>query len=163
MPQHCQLQVDASDEEYDRLIILQITKTILILLFFYICISLLPAKPLPPMGVAGGFPDSYRAWCNFYGQEPSEELLQYITDSVERTPNVLDLSYCPGIEPGTNITFDLQPIFQALRYNSYFLGLSLCDVVAKGAMELLAPCLKANRVLTRLHLRKLTSMYNFYY
>ena len=117
----------------------------------------LAPKQLPPMGVAGGFIDSYRAWCNFYGEKPSEELIQYISDSVERTPNILDLTYCPGIEPDTNITFNLQPVFQALRFNSYFLGLSLCDVVAKGAMELLVPCLKSNRVLTRLSLRNLTS------
>mmetsp|Transcript_1510 Transcript_1510/g.1926 ORF Transcript_1510/g.1926 Transcript_1510/m.1926 type:complete len:785 (-) Transcript_1510:29-2383(-) len=133
MPDHCQLQVDVAPE------------------------AELPPKQLPPIGIAGGFIDSYRVWCNFYSEQPSEELIQYITDSVERTPYILELSYCPGIEPGTNITFSLKPVFQALRFNSYFLGLYLCDLVAKGAMELLVPCLKSNRVLTRLHLRNLVT------
>ena len=113
---------------------------------------------LPKVGVAGGFIEAYRAWCNFYGTQASEELIQYVTDSVERIPFVLDLSYCPGIEPGTNIAFDLKPVFQALRYNSYFLGLRLCGVTVSGVIQLLAPCLKVNRVLTRLHLRNLVSL-----
>jgi hypothetical protein len=116
-------------------------------------------KDLPTVGAAGGFIEAYRVWCNFYGIQASEELIQYITDSLERTPFILDLSYCPGIEPGTNITFDLKPVFMALRFNTYFLGLRLCDVASKGAMELLVPCLKSNRVLTRLHLCNLQSKY----
>lgn len=102
--------------------------------------------------------EAYRAWANFYHAEPSEELMQFIQDSEHRQPHVLNLSVCPGIEAGTNVTFDLQPVFAALRHNSYYLSVELCDSVQQGVvMQHLADFLKYNRYVTRLVLRNLTS------
>jgi hypothetical protein len=63
-----------------------------------------------------------------------------------------------GIEPGTSISFDLAPVFSALRFNQYFESVCLSDITAANAMQLLAGCMKNNCTISRLVLSNLQSM-----
>jgi len=120
---------------------------------------MMPAE-LPP---AGAFCEVYRAWCNYYLVKPSEELIHFVLDSVVETPRYLDLAECPGVEPGTSISFDLAPVFSSLRFNQYFQTVCLSDIPAPNAMQLLAGCMKTNCTITRLVLTNLQSTYASYH
>jgi hypothetical protein len=47
-------------------------------------------------GPAGGFLETYEAFCALYNKAVSEEAIEFILDLVQETHRTLDLSLCPG-------------------------------------------------------------------
>ena len=70
---------------------------------------------------------------------------------------MLKLPYldCIGIDSTSEVTFDLKAVFSALRFNTYFLSVELCDVTVGRVMELIADTLNHNITITTLKLQDL--------
>eukprot|EP01096_Ripella_sp_DP13-Kostka_P007306 TRINITY_DN265_c1_g1_i1.p1 TRINITY_DN265_c1_g1~~TRINITY_DN265_c1_g1_i1.p1 ORF type:complete len:1011 (+),score=465.83 TRINITY_DN265_c1_g1_i1:119-3151(+) len=109
--------------------------------------------------LAGGFCELYQGFCNYFDVPESNELIQYIIESTQKQPHVLDLTYCPGIERGSDLSFDLRPVFYALRHNIYFLQFEVSDVAIADVIQLLADAMKTNATLTKLSLTNLETAY----
>jgi len=92
----------------------------------------------------GGVIETYRAWCDYYNKKSSEEttekivgvegdltasssgllysteVVHYLEDLIRSESRDLDISQFPGIELSSDITFDLLPLFNSLKHNTFF-------------------------------------------
>lgn len=76
------------------------------------------------------------------------EFYQHVSSLISQGNVILDLSNCPGIEPKSETTLDLVPVFASLRFNFYFRGIVLKHVERKEAIALLSDTMKHNAFLT---------------
>lgn len=69
---------------------------------------------------ANGLVENYIAQCSYAHSRVSPAFIQYVEDLVQEQSFVMDLSSCPGIEPKTPISLDLNVIANSLALNNYF-------------------------------------------
>lgn len=112
--------------------------------------------------VAHGYLDVYKAQCAYFSTPICAEFLYYVTNIVQSGSLELDISECPGIEPKSELSLNMVPIFAALRHNSYFRSIVISKVpryflfhsiynnIRKEVISLLADTLKYNRFITKL-------------
>ena len=100
-------------------------------------------------GTAAGLFEAYEAWCNFYQCKPSADFKRHVEDLVQAGSEELDLTKCPGIEPKMEYSFQLEPILNALRYNTYFRSFIVRNVPRKEVLPLFANTLDNNTYITR--------------
>lgn len=99
-------------------------------------------------GVANGFMDVYKAYCNYYRSPAHNEFMHHVTDLVERGSIELDLTECPGMEPKSDITIDLVPVFAALRFNTHFRSVRI-EHARKEVIQLVSRLLSVNTFITK--------------
>eukprot|EP01091_Cochliopodium_minus_P015171 TRINITY_DN5317_c0_g1_i1.p1 TRINITY_DN5317_c0_g1~~TRINITY_DN5317_c0_g1_i1.p1 ORF type:complete len:1070 (-),score=409.82 TRINITY_DN5317_c0_g1_i1:87-3296(-) len=117
----------------------------------------IPELPLDEsLLMAGGFIETYKAYCNYYNCYASPSLMQQIFDCWDDESLVLDLSETPGIENDSGVTLDLQPLSCALYYNNYFRALRVSDVSRKGFLTLFCSVFKHNTYLTEIEISNMT-------
>jgi hypothetical protein len=92
-------------------------------------------------GLAGGVIPAYRAFSNYYELLPDDALIAYLQELDERKETVLDLSRCGG-------GFRLKPLVAALKHNTYFTGIVVCDEPRETAVSAVAIALIRNATLT---------------
>ena len=86
----------------------------------------------------------YVAQCGFFRQVVSREFVQFVQDMVEFGVRDLNLAHCPGIEPRSEISFDLTPVTAALRHDTYFYSMQLADVINKEIVLHVANIMRHN-------------------
>ncbi|KAJ3449574.1 leucine-rich repeat isoform f [Anaeramoeba flamelloides] len=103
---------------------------------------------------AKGFIESYKAWCNYFKFEASNDLIDYISKEIienedEEKRTILNLSKFRGINLGIEDTVEIKPILHALNHNIYFTELIISNVNNKELIKELAVPLKTNITLTK--------------
>jgi hypothetical protein len=51
---------------------------------------------LTAAGTGGGFLHTYKAYCNYWSSFENPVVMQFVLDSIDTLPSVLDFSRCPG-------------------------------------------------------------------
>ena len=65
-------------------------------------------------GLGGGFATAYLANCVYLETPLSPPFVSFIDDLISSGSKELDLTECPGMEPGSGAAFDLNPVVRAL-------------------------------------------------
>jgi len=103
------------------------------------------------MDAAGGFPQTYKAWCNLRGTPASSHVVQYIRDLASRNITDLDLGKCPGGEmTKTSLVFDPVTLGCALQNNPYFRSVIFRDIMNPAAAAGIAAIFSTNSTMTRI-------------
>eukprot|EP01090_Pellita_catalonica_P014711 TRINITY_DN3811_c0_g1_i1.p1 TRINITY_DN3811_c0_g1~~TRINITY_DN3811_c0_g1_i1.p1 ORF type:complete len:843 (+),score=125.86 TRINITY_DN3811_c0_g1_i1:43-2571(+) len=127
--------------------------------------DMLPVLPggkvsCPHSDAATGLVAAYKSWCNYYKQKPSQDFKIFLEDTVKKTTgmqHVMNLTRCPGIEPKTDYTFHLLPVFATLKHSTQFTALIIRDVLRREAAEQAAVTFETNKTIQQLVLSGLDS------
>jgi Ran GTPase-activating protein (RanGAP) involved in mRNA processing and transport len=112
--------------------------------------TLVELPPIDP-GPANGFIATYEAFCDYYSQEPSQELIKYINDQVVSGSHDLIMDRCPGFERKVD-AIDFIPIRAALRHNTYFTSFIARHIPRREVMICLADTILHNVTIQKLQL-----------
>lgn len=73
--------------------------------------------------MGNGIIDNYIAQCNYVSAPISYPFIQYVEDLISQHLYTMDLSLCPGIEPNTLVSVNIETIINSISLNTYFRGL----------------------------------------
>lgn len=112
--------------------------------------------PVDP-GPAHGFIEVYKAQCNYYGTPVNNDLIDYITDTVNKGIRVFCLDDFAGIDKNTDGAVNLVPVLAALRHNTFFDTFICHNKTRKEVPALLADVFVHNKTLYRVDLQGIES------
>lgn len=119
--------------------------------------SMLLELPEETPGICGSIIETYLAQCDFLETQASEAFIRYIHQLYSLSSVSIDLSQCPGIEPKSSMSLDLNSVANTLSMNSYFRTLILCNVTLKKHSGI-ENSLRYNKCLTTLKLSNLSGV-----
>ncbi|EGG16730.1 leucine-rich repeat-containing protein [Cavenderia fasciculata] len=117
--------------------------------------KLLPYDTPLVMSPANGFIDTYIAHSYFYKTVSTLDFIRYVESIVQNGSTELDFTQCPGIDPTSEISFNLFTAIVSLRHNTYFRSVDLSGLPHANIISALGMCLETNRTLTKLNISNL--------
>eukprot|EP01132_Coremiostelium_polycephalum_P004896 gene4896-6105_t len=107
------------------------------------------------MTPANGFIDSYIAHSYFYKTVSTLDFVRYIEALVQNDTLELDFTQCAGIDPTSELAFNLFTAITSLRHNTYFKSINLSGLPHANIVSAVGMCLETNKSLTKLTLSNL--------
>nr|AFD02108.1 RNI-like leucine-rich repeat-protein A [Raperostelium minutum] len=117
--------------------------------------KLLELKPFDEISDANGFIDCYIAHSYFYKTISTLDFIRYIQALFHTDSEDLDFTQCAGIDPTSELSFNLFTAISSLRHNTYFKSANLSGLPHANIVSALAMCLETNKTLTQLNLSNL--------
>eukprot|EP01113_Clastostelium_recurvatum_P047517 TRINITY_DN8493_c0_g1_i6.p1 TRINITY_DN8493_c0_g1~~TRINITY_DN8493_c0_g1_i6.p1 ORF type:complete len:1356 (-),score=351.93 TRINITY_DN8493_c0_g1_i6:60-4127(-) len=119
-----------------------------------------PTFTLHPLS-ANGLIDQYIALSYYYNTKPTLDFVRHIEGLCAVGSVDLDLSECPGIDPLSELGFNLFTGISSLRHNTYFRSVRVHRVSHPNVLAAVGTVLATNRTLTRVALTDITTEQSF--
>eukprot|EP01112_Ceratiomyxa_fruticulosa_P008454 TRINITY_DN2191_c0_g1_i2.p1 TRINITY_DN2191_c0_g1~~TRINITY_DN2191_c0_g1_i2.p1 ORF type:complete len:897 (-),score=195.19 TRINITY_DN2191_c0_g1_i2:116-2806(-) len=110
---------------------------------------------------AGGLIDQYISLSYYYNTKPTLDFVRHIEGVCAVNSIDLDLTECPGIDPSSELGFNLFTGITSLRHNTYFRGVRVHGVAHPSVLNAVGTALSTNRTLTRVVLTDLHTEQSF--
>ncbi|EGC31125.1 hypothetical protein DICPUDRAFT_99316 [Dictyostelium purpureum] len=107
------------------------------------------------MSAAHGFTDTYIAHSYFYKTVSTLDFVRMIEALYSTDCNELDFSQCPGIDPASELSFNLFTAIISLRHNTYFKSINLSCLPHANITNAIGMALETNKSITKLNLSNL--------
>ncbi|KAJ5077253.1 leucine-rich repeat isoform f [Anaeramoeba ignava] len=108
----------------------------------------------PEPFVASGFVNLYRSWCNYYQVSPNEEFIKYILNEIlnhelESQRTIFNLSNFQGVNDLIQDTKMLSSLIKTLKYNKYFEGFIVDNILKKDTLKSFTSIFKTNSKISK--------------
>jgi len=111
-------------------------------------------EPFNP-SAGGGFIDCYIAHSIFYKTVGTLDFVRYIESLSQSDNTELDFTQCAGIDPNSELSFNLFTAIASLRHNPYFKSIVLSSLPHANIINALGMCLETNKTISKLAISNL--------